>query len=74
MRLRTLREAVETAAALGCPVALGQSHAPGIYLPLAEAQAVAALVEQALELTNCEDQVLFYRHLARLRRRLEGWR
>ncbi len=73
MKLRALREAIEAAEALGCQVEV-RSRAPGVHLPLAEAQAVAALVEQALELTTCEDQVLFYRHLARLRRLLEGWR
>lgn len=74
MKLRALREAVETAEALGCPVVLRDSRVPGVCLPLNEAWAVVALIEQALELTTCEDQVLFYRHLARLRQLLNGWR
>ena len=65
MKVRKLREAIETAEALGCPVVLCDSRVPGVCLPLNEAWAVVALIEQALELTTCEDQVLFYRNRSR---------
>ena len=64
MKLRALREAIEAAEALGCQVEV-RSRAPGVHLPLAEARAVVALIEQALELTTYEDQVLFYRNRSR---------